>query len=62
MIRKGINAADIITVILVLPKYHPKRDLLINLMNTALIKGVLPRRKEDTFHLACKELIKEGWL
>lgn len=60
--KKGINAADIIQVMLMLPKNHLKRELLISLMNTALIKGVLPKKKEDTFHLCCKELIEEGWL
>lgn len=60
--KKGINAADIIQVMLMLPKNHKKRELLINLMNTALIKGVLDKKKEDTFHLVCGELIKEGWL
>lgn len=62
MTHKGINAADIITVMLAIPKNHPKRDLLINLMNTALIKGILPQKKEDVFHLACIELQKEDLL
>jgi hypothetical protein len=60
--QKGINAADILDVMLMLPKDHPKRLLLINLMNTALLKRVLPQAKEDVFHKTCKELIKEGLL
>lgn len=60
--RKGINAADIIEVMCMLPKNHPKRLLLINLMNTAILKKVLPPRKEDEFNKACKELFQEGLL
>lgn len=62
MDKKGITGADIIEVMCMLPKEHPKRLILINLMNTAILKRVLPPRKEDEFHLVCKELIKEGLL
>lgn len=63
MTHKGINAADIITVMLAIPKNHPKRDLLINLMNTAFrMSGVLPKSKETAFINIIKDLKKEGVL
>jgi len=60
--NKGIKATDILNVMLMLPKEHPTRFLLINLMNTALLKRVLPPQKEDLFHRACIQLQKEGLL
>lgn len=60
--NKGINAADILNVMLMLPKNHPTRFLLINLMNTAILKRALPPAKENLFHRACIQLQKEGLL
>lgn len=60
--KKGINAADIINVMCMLPKTHPARFILIDLMNTAILKRQLPPNKEDLFHRTCKELINEGLL
>lgn len=63
MRKKGITGADILTIVLSLPKDHPKRNSLINFMNTAFIKsGTLPQSKEDKFMDIVKDLKKEGLL
>lgn len=61
--RKGVDAAQILAIVLALPKEHPKRNSLINLMNTALVRsGSLPADKEDKFMAIIKDLQKEGAL
>lgn len=60
---KGINSTQILAVVLTLPKEHPKRNSLINLMNTAFrMSGVLPKSKETAFINIIKDLKKEGVL
>lgn len=57
----GINSTQILAVVLTLPKEHPKRNTLIDLMNTAFRKnGVLPKAKEEKFVEIIKGLKKEG--
>jgi hypothetical protein len=63
MDKKGITGADILTIVLSLPKDHPKRNSLINFMNTAFIKsGTLPQSKESQVVAIIKDLKKEGVL
>lgn len=63
MAKKGINSTQILAIVLSLPKDHPKRNSLINLMNTAFrMSGVLPKAKEDKFLDIIKDLKKEGVL
>lgn len=63
MTKKGITGADILTIVLALPKDHPKRNSLINFMNTAFIKsGTLPQSKESQVVAIIKDLKKEGVL
>ncbi len=59
--RKGIDAAQILAIVLALPEQHPKRNSLINLMNTAFNQSrVLPVDKEEKFLNILKDLQKEG--
>ena len=61
MMRKGVDAAQILAIVLALPEQHPKRNSLINLMNTALVRsGALPADKEEKFLTILKDLQKEG--
>lgn len=61
--KKGITGADIVRIVLSLPKEHPKRNSLINLMNTAIrMSGTLPKTKEQKFIDIVKDLKKEGLL
>lgn len=61
--QKGITGADIVRIVLSLPKEHPKRNSLINLMNTAIrMSGTLPKKKETAFMGIIKDLKKEGLL
>ena len=60
---KGITSTQILAVVLALPKEHPKRNSLINLMNTAFrMSGTLPKAKENKFMEIIKDLKKEGRL
>jgi hypothetical protein len=59
---KGINSTQILAVVLSLPKEHPKRNSLINLMNTAFrMSGILPKSKETAFINIIKDLKKRGY-
>ena len=61
--RKGINSTQILAIVLSLPKDHPKRNSLINLMNTAFrMSGTLPKARESKFVEIVKDLKKEGIL
>lgn len=61
--KKGVDAAQILAIVLALPETHPKRNSLINLMNTALVhSGSLPADKEDKFMDIIKILQNEGEL
>lgn len=60
---KGINSTQILAVVLSLPKEHPKRNALIDLMNSAFrMKGTLPKARENKFVAIIKDLKKEGIL
>lgn len=60
---KGINSTQILAIVLSLPKDHPKRNSLINLMNTAFrMSGTLPKEREGKFMDIVKDLKKEGRL
>lgn len=61
--KKGVDAAQILAIVLSLPKDHPKRNSLINLMNSALVRsGTLPPAKEEQFMDIIEDLQKEGTL
>ena len=61
--RKGVNSTQILTVVLTLPKEHPKRNALIDLMNSAFrMSGTLPKARENKFVAIIKDLKKEGIL
>jgi hypothetical protein len=61
--KKGINSTAILAIVLSLPKEHPNRNKLIDLMNSALRnKGTLPLGKEEKFIGIIKDLKKEGML
>ena len=61
--KKGVDAAQILAIVLALPETHPKRNSLINLMNTALVRGgSLPPAKEEQFANIIKTLQNEGEL
>lgn len=61
--KKGVDAAQILAIVLALPKDHPKRNSLINLMNSALVRsGTLPPAKEELFVSIIEDLQKEGTL
>lgn len=60
--KKGVNAEQILAIIMKLPKEHPQRNSLINLMNSALVWRVLPPAKETVFMGIIKDLQKEGSL
>ena len=63
MRKNGVDAAQILAIVLTLPKEHPKRNSLINLMNTALVRGgSLPPAKEEKFVDIIKTLQNEGEL
>lgn len=63
LMKKGVQTAEILAIVLSLPKEHPKRNSLINLMNTACrMSGTLPKDKEDRFMDIVKGLKKEGVL
>lgn len=61
--KKGVYSTQILAIVLSLPKDHPKRNSLINLMNTAFrMSGVLPKAREGKFMDIVKDLKKEGRL
>lgn len=61
--QKGINAAQILTIVLSLPKNNPKRNSLIDCLNSAFRHGgILPQAKENKFVGIIKELKKAGVL
>lgn len=61
--QKGVNAAQILTIVLSLPKSNPKRNSLIDCLNSAFRHGgTLPQAKENKFVGIIKELKKAGVL
>ena len=61
--KKGVNSAQILTIVLTLPKSNPKRNSLIDCLNSAFRHGgTLPQAKENKFVGIIKDLKKEGWL
>lgn len=63
MRKNGVDAAQILAIVMALPKNHPQYNKLIDLMNSTLIRsGTLPPKKEELFVSIIEDLQKEGEL